>query len=100
MLTCLIREVRKELNAPKMKAVIGVLGLNGELETERFRQIEPEHISWLREFRRAMAAPAEMPEFKSSVAAVHTAKRRVVILKERPIAFPSGNSIRRLHRGP
>ena len=31
-----------------------------ELETKRFRQIEPEHISWLHEFRRAMAAPAEM----------------------------------------
>jgi alpha-galactosidase len=64
--------VRKELDAPEMKAVIGVLGFNGELETERYRQIEPKHIPWLRDFRKAMAAPAGMPEFKGSVAAVHT----------------------------
>lgn len=72
LLACLIRDVRCELKAPKMKAVIGVLGFNGELETERFRQIEPQHIPWLRHFRKAMAAPAEMPEFKGQVAAVST----------------------------
>lgn len=72
LLACLIRDVRKELKAPEMKAVIGVLGFNGELETKRFRQIEPEHIPWLRDFRMAMAAPAAMPEFKSTVAAVRT----------------------------
>lgn len=72
LVACLIRDVRKELKAPEMDAVIGVLGFNGELETERFRQIEPEHVAWLHEFRRAMAAPAEMPEFKGSVAAVRT----------------------------
>ncbi len=55
-----------------MKAVIGVLGFNGELETERYRQIEPQHIPWLRDFRKAMAAPADMPEFKGTVAAVRT----------------------------
>ena len=72
LLACLIRDVRKDLKAPEMKAVIGVLGFNGELETERYRQIEPEHIPWLREFRKAMAAPAGMPEFKGHVAAVST----------------------------
>jgi alpha-galactosidase len=72
LLACLIRDVRKELKAPGMNAVIGVLGFNGELETKRFRQIEPEHIPWLRDFRKAMAAPAEMPEFKGHVAAVRT----------------------------
>jgi Carbohydrate esterase, sialic acid-specific acetylesterase len=72
LLACLIRDVRKELNAPKMNAVIGVLGFNGELETKRFRQIEDKHIPWLREFRKAMAAPADMPEFKGQVAAVST----------------------------
>lgn len=72
LLACLIRDVRKELKAPEMKAVIGVLGFNGELETKRFRQIEPEHIPWLRDFRKAMAAPAAMPEFKGTVAAVRT----------------------------
>jgi alpha-galactosidase len=49
-----------------------VLGFNGELETERYRQIEPQHIPWLREFRKAMAAPAEIPEFKGQVTAVRT----------------------------
>ena len=73
LLSCLIRDVRGELKAPDMRAVIGVIGLNGELETERFRQIEPEHVAWLREFRKAMAAPAGMPEFKGRVAAVQTA---------------------------
>lgn len=72
LLACLIRDVRKDLKAPEMKVVIGVLGFNGELETERYRQIEPHHISWLRDFRKAMAAPADMPEFKGSVAAVST----------------------------
>ena len=72
LLACLIRDVRKELKAPEMNSVIRVLGFNGELETKRFRQIEPQHIPWLREFRKAMAAPAEMPEFKGRVAAVST----------------------------
>lgn len=72
LLGCLIRDVRKELKAPEMKAVIGVLGFNGELETERYRQIEPKHIPWLREFRKAMAAPVDLPEFKGKVAAVST----------------------------
>jgi hypothetical protein len=74
LLGCLIRDVRTELKAPKMRAVIGVLGFNGELETERYRQIEPKHIPWLREFRKAMAEPADMPEFKGQVAAVSTEK--------------------------
>ena len=72
LLACLIRDIRTELNAPQMRAVIGVLGINGELETERIREIEPQHIAWLREFRKAMAAPASMPEFKGKVAAVGT----------------------------
>jgi len=74
LLACLIRDIRKDLNAPEMRAVIGVLGINGELETERVRDIEPEHIPWLREFRKAMAAPAAMPEFKGTVAAVQLEK--------------------------
>jgi len=74
LLACLIRDVRKEVNAPDMKAVIGVIGLNGELETERPRKIVPEYISWLKIFRKAMAAPASMPEFKGDVSAVYTEK--------------------------
>jgi alpha-galactosidase len=70
LLACLIRDIRKDLNAPEMRTVIGVLGFNGELETERPREINPDQIPWLREFRKAMAAPAAMPEFKGKVAAV------------------------------
>jgi len=70
LLACLIRDIRKDLGAPEMRAVIGVLGFNGELDTKRPRDIEPEHIPWLREFRKAMAAPATLPEFKGKVAAV------------------------------
>ena len=57
-----IRDVRKDLHAPRMPFVIGVLGvdgLNAKGNTVAFRD--------------AMAAPAAMPEFKGNVAAVQTA---------------------------
>jgi alpha-galactosidase len=57
-----IRDVRKDLNAPKMPFVIGVLGVGG-------LKAEGNTIS----FRKAMAAPAALPEFKGNVAAVETA---------------------------
>ncbi|HUT34883.1 MAG TPA: sialate O-acetylesterase [Planctomycetota bacterium] len=57
-----IRDVRKDLNAPKMPFVIGVIGVNGDKATGGLAHIRP-----------AMAAPAEMPEFKGNVAAVQTA---------------------------
>jgi hypothetical protein len=53
-----IRDVRKDLSAPKMPFVIGVLGVDGEKNVN---------------FRKAMAAPADMPEFKGNVIAVDTA---------------------------
>lgn len=59
LLAHLIRDVRKDLSAPKMPFVIGVLGVGGETENESFRK--------------AMAAPASMPEFKGNVVAVPTA---------------------------
>jgi alpha-galactosidase len=59
LLAKLIRDVRKDLSAPKMPFVIGVLGVGGESENEVFRK--------------AMAAPAAMPEFKGNVVAVETA---------------------------
>jgi len=57
-----IRDVRKDLKAPKMPFVIGVLGVDG-------LNAKGNIIS----FRDAMAAPAAMPEFKGNVAAVQTA---------------------------
>ena len=58
LLAHFIRDVRKELSAPKLPFVIGVLGVDGD-----------KHVT----FRRAMAAPADMPEFKGNVVAVDTA---------------------------
>ena len=59
LLSHFIRYVRKDLSAPKMPFVIGVLGVGGESENEAFRK--------------AMAEPAGMPEFKGNVVAVETA---------------------------
>lgn len=59
LLAKFIRDVRKDLSAPKMPFVIGVLGVGGESENVIFRK--------------AMAAPADMPEFKGNVIAVETA---------------------------
>jgi alpha-galactosidase len=58
LLSHFIRDVRKDLSAPKMPFVIGVLGVDGEKNLN---------------FRKAMAAPADMPEFKGNVIAVDTA---------------------------
>lgn len=58
LLAQFIRDVRKDLNAPKLPFVIGVLGVDGT---------QPDN-----EFRKAMAAPAKMDEFKGSVTAVRT----------------------------
>ncbi len=57
-----IRDVRKDLDAPGLPFVIGVLGVNGA-------KAPPQTI----EFRKAMAAPAALPEFRGNVAAVETA---------------------------
>ncbi len=58
LLTHFIRDVRSDLSAPKMPFVIGVLGVDGENNVN---------------FRKAMATPASMPEFKGNVVAVDTA---------------------------
>ena len=63
LLAHFIRDVRKDLNAPKMPFVIGVMGVGG------LREQSPATV----EFRKAMAAPADMPEFKGNVVAVQTA---------------------------
>ncbi len=59
LLSHFIRDVRKDLSAPKMPFVIGVLGVDGETKNVNFRK--------------AMAAPADLPEFKGNVIAVPTA---------------------------
>jgi Carbohydrate esterase, sialic acid-specific acetylesterase len=63
LLASFIRDVRKDFNAPKMPFVIGVMGVGGQGDQS------PSMVA----FRQAMAAPAEMPEFKGNVVAVQTA---------------------------
>lgn len=63
-----IRDVRKDFNAPKMPFVIGVLGVNGPVDTFE----GPRYKSIYQTFRDAQAAPASMPEFKGNVFAVLT----------------------------
>jgi alpha-galactosidase len=63
LLAQFIRDVRKDLAAPNMPFVIGVMGVGG------LRDESAEMTA----FRRAMAAPADLPEFKGNVVAVQTA---------------------------
>ena len=65
-----IRDARKDLSAPKLPFVIGVLGVGGPVEhyTPGQRRYAGIHAN----FRNAMAAPADLPEFKGNVAAVRT----------------------------
>ena len=63
LLADFIRDVRKDLSAPKMPFVIGVMGIDG------MKDVKPSMAN----FRQAMAAPASLPEFKGNVVAVQTA---------------------------
>ncbi len=63
LLAHFIRDVRKDLAAPNLPFVIGVMGVGG---------LKDESMDMMA-FQRAMAAPAAMPEFKGNVVAVQTA---------------------------
>ena len=63
LLTHFIHDVRKDLDAPAMPFVIGVMGVGG---------LKDNSVDMLA-FRSAMAAPAAMPEFQGNVKAVETA---------------------------
>lgn len=64
LLAQFIRDVRKDLAAPRLPFVIGVIGVGGPQET-------PKQTTYLRQ---AMSAPANLPEFKGTVANVLTEK--------------------------
>lgn len=70
LLTLFIRDVRKELNTPKMPFVIGVMGVGGP--TTEYSQDKKRHAKVHQNFRDAMAAPAKLPEFRGNVTAVLT----------------------------
>ena len=67
-----IRDVRKDLNAPKMPFVIGVIGVGGP--TSEYGPEQQRYKTTHQTIRDAMAAPAQLPEFKGNVAAVLTEK--------------------------
>ncbi len=67
-----IRDVRKDLNAPKLPFVIGVIGVGGP--TSEYGPDQQRYKSTHQNIRDAMAAPANMGEFKGNVAAVLTEK--------------------------
>lgn len=63
-----IRDVRRDLNAPKLPFVIGVLGVGGP--TAEYGPDEQRYKATHQNFRNAMAAPAQLPEFNGNVATV------------------------------
>jgi Carbohydrate esterase, sialic acid-specific acetylesterase len=67
-----IRDVRKDLNAPKLPFVIGVIGVGGP--TAEYGLDQQRYKATHQNLRDAMAAPALLPEFKGNVAAVLTEK--------------------------
>ncbi|MFO0966639.1 MAG: sialate O-acetylesterase [Gemmataceae bacterium] len=64
MLGHFIRDVRKDLNAPKLPFVIGVMGIGGDKEGKKSPQ---------KHFREAQRKPTTLDEFKGNVVAVETA---------------------------
>lgn len=65
-----IRDVRKDLNAPKLPFVIGVMGAGGPIA--KYGPDQKRYADIHGEFRKAMAAPANLPEFRGNVTAVRT----------------------------
>jgi hypothetical protein len=83
-----IRDVRKDLKAEKLPFVIGVMGVGGPTEKYGPEQAREKRIH--DNFRKAMAAPAELPEFKGNVVNVFTENywdMEVVALKAREKAI-------------
>ena len=63
-----IRDVRKDLNKPKLPFVIGVLGVGGP--TSEYGPDQQRYKATHDNFRAAMAAPSKLPEFKGNVTAI------------------------------
>ena len=70
VMTHFIRDVRRDLNAPELPFVIGVLGVNGP--TSEYGPDQQRYKATHQHFRDAMAAPASLPEFRDNVTAVLT----------------------------
>ncbi len=64
LLVHFIRDVRKDLNAPKLPFVIGVMGIDG---------LRGDQEGSMKHFREAQRKPTTLKEFKGNVVAVETA---------------------------
>jgi hypothetical protein len=69
-LACLIRDVRKDLQVPELPFVIGVMGVGGP--TAEYGPGEKRYAKVHQNFRDAMLAPTQLPEFKGRVRPVLT----------------------------
>jgi hypothetical protein len=67
-----IRDVRRDLDAPELPFVIGVLGVGGP--TADYGPAEMRYQAVHQSFRDAMAAPSKLAEFQGNVVAVLTEK--------------------------
>ena len=67
-----IDDVRSDLQSPDLPFVIGVMGVGGP--TDDYGPSQRRYKSVHQNFRDAMAAPAKLPKFKNTVAAVLTEK--------------------------
>lgn len=70
LLAQFIRDVRADLEVPHLPFVIGVMGVGGP--TDLYGPEQQRYKAVHQNFRNAMAAPADLPEFKGSVVAVQT----------------------------
>jgi len=70
LLAQFIRDVRTDLAVPKLPFVIGVMGVGGP--TEKYGADKQRYKATHQNFRDAMAAPANLPEFQGNVSAVLT----------------------------
>ena len=70
VLATFIRDVRKDLQAAKMPFVIGVMGTGGPVA--KYGPNKQRYVGTHSGFRKAMAAPASLPEFQGNVTTVLT----------------------------
>lgn len=70
LLAQFIRDVRSDLASPDLRFVIGVFGVGGP--TDQYGPAQQRYQSVHQNFRDAMAAPANLPEFQGSVVTVLT----------------------------
>ena len=72
VLTHFIHEVREDLSSPELPFVIGVMGAGGPVD--KYAPEQKRYAGVHTNFRDAMAAPADLPEFSGSVIAARTEK--------------------------